>query len=242
MNEKNEFLSGAAFDPNLLGPTLPPIPAFTLPTGPTGPTGITGVTGPTGTTGATGSTGPMGPTGMGSTGPTGPTGGTGITGSTGVTGPVGPTGPTGIGATGPTGPTGVVPVFGMLNTDPVTDIPTVADTNIDFIVTGPFSGVTLSTADNSITVGSTGVYAVTFSTGVSVFGEDSGILIMNFTINDTVNFLSQIRIDLDQGNRIMVSKTVLLSLNQGDVLRVLIRLSSGPVFIGDASLVVEKVS
>ncbi|WP_301290797.1 exosporium leader peptide-containing protein [Bacillus sp. 1813sda1] len=47
MNEENEFLSGAAFDPNLLGPTLPPIPAFTLPTGPTGPTDPTGPTGST---------------------------------------------------------------------------------------------------------------------------------------------------------------------------------------------------
>ncbi|MFJ1106816.1 MULTISPECIES: exosporium leader peptide-containing protein [Bacillus] len=62
MNEENEFLSGAAFDPNLLGPTLPPIPAFTLPTGSTGPTGITGVTGPTGATGSTGPTGPTGST------------------------------------------------------------------------------------------------------------------------------------------------------------------------------------
>jgi exosporium-targeted protein len=206
-------LGGVAFDPNLLGPTLPPISSFTLPTGPTG------------------SIGPTGSTGIENIGPTGPTGLTGI----GVTGPTGATG-----ATGMTG-LGVTPAFGMLNTDPVTDIPAVTDTNIDFTVTGPFSGVILSTADNSITVGSTGVYAVTFSTGVSVFGEDSGILIINFTINDTVNFLSQIRIDLDQGNRIMVSKTVLLSLNQGDILRVLIRLSSEPVSIGDASFVVEKV-
>lgn len=216
MYEENEFLSGTAFDPNLIGPTLPPISPFTLPTGPTGPTGITGATGPTG------------PTGIGSTGPTGSTGLTGI----GVTGPTGPTGATG---------SGVTPVFGMLNTDPVSEIPTVANTNVNFTETGPFSGVILSTADNSITVGSAGVYAVTFSTGVSVIGEDPGILIMNFTINGTVNFLSQIRIDLDQGNRIMISKTILLSLNQGDVLRVLIRLSSGPVFIGEASFVVEKV-
>ncbi|GAB6488327.1 hypothetical protein bcgnr5396_49600 [Bacillus cereus] len=64
---------------------------------------------------------------------------------------------------------------------------------------------------------------------------------INFIINDTVNFISQIRINLDWGNRIMVSKTVLLSLNQGDVLRILIRLSAGTVFIGDASFVVEKV-
>ncbi|WP_416808947.1 hypothetical protein [Bacillus thuringiensis] len=53
----------------------------------------------------------------------------------------------------------------MLNTDSVTDIPILANANIDFTVTGPFSGVILSTADNSITIGSAGVYAVTFSTG-----------------------------------------------------------------------------
>ncbi|MCC2544474.1 MULTISPECIES: hypothetical protein [Bacillus cereus group] len=53
----------------------------------------------------------------------------------------------------------------MLNTDSVTDIPILANVNIDFTVTGPFSGVILSTADNSITIGSAGVYAVTFSTG-----------------------------------------------------------------------------
>ncbi|PFA26737.1 exosporium leader peptide [Bacillus cereus] len=110
MNEKNEFLSGAAFKPNLIGPTLPPIPPFTLPTGSTGPTGQTGatgvgITGPTGQTGATGvgitgPTGPTGATGVGITGPTGPTGATGI----GITGPTGPTGATGIGVTGPTGP------------------------------------------------------------------------------------------------------------------------------------------
>ncbi|MGG0079697.1 Uncharacterized protein BCZB5J_03713 [Bacillus cereus] len=80
MNDENEFLSGAAFDPNLLGPTLPPIPPFTLPTGPTGITGATGATGPIG---------PTGETGIGITGPTGPTGATGIT---------GPTGPIGLGS------------------------------------------------------------------------------------------------------------------------------------------------
>ncbi|MEW4320110.1 DUF4183 domain-containing protein [Bacillus thuringiensis] len=50
----DELLSGAALDPNLIGPTLPPIPSFTLPTGPTGATGPTGPTGPTGATGPTG--------------------------------------------------------------------------------------------------------------------------------------------------------------------------------------------
>ncbi|MEC1954885.1 exosporium leader peptide-containing protein [Bacillus anthracis] len=45
----DDFLSAAAFNPNLIGPTLPPIPPFTLPTGTTGPTGATGPTGPTAT-------------------------------------------------------------------------------------------------------------------------------------------------------------------------------------------------
>ncbi|MGE6501835.1 exosporium leader peptide-containing protein [Bacillus wiedmannii] len=122
----NEVLQANALDPNLIGPTLPSIPPFTLPTGstgatgPTGSTGSTGITGPTGSTGSTGITGPTGSTGStgitgptGSTGPTGatgPTGPTGSTGSTGITGPTGSTGPTGAtgstGSTGITGPTG----------------------------------------------------------------------------------------------------------------------------------------
>ncbi|WP_410986226.1 exosporium leader peptide-containing protein, partial [Bacillus paranthracis] len=53
----DDFLSAAALDPNLIGPTLPPIPSITFPTGTTGPTGSTG---PTGNTGPTGSTGPTG--------------------------------------------------------------------------------------------------------------------------------------------------------------------------------------
>ncbi|MED1511897.1 exosporium leader peptide-containing protein [Bacillus proteolyticus] len=51
----NQFDS--PFDPNLVGPTLPPISSFTAPPGPTG------ATGPTGETGSTGETGPTGPTG-----------------------------------------------------------------------------------------------------------------------------------------------------------------------------------
>ncbi|TKH97818.1 exosporium leader peptide-containing protein, partial [Bacillus cereus] len=43
----DDFISAGALDPSLLGPTLPPIPPFTLPSGPTGVTGPTGATGPT---------------------------------------------------------------------------------------------------------------------------------------------------------------------------------------------------
>ncbi|MEK4837918.1 exosporium leader peptide-containing protein [Bacillus sp. FSL L8-0152] len=106
---KAKNLSSSSLDSSLIGPTLPPIPSFTLPTGvtgPTGPTGASGITGPTGPTGASGATGPTGPTGAsGITGPTGPTGASGATGPTGPTGVTGVTGPSG-GPAGPTGPTG----------------------------------------------------------------------------------------------------------------------------------------
>ncbi|UYO18439.1 collagen-like exosporium glycoprotein BetA [Bacillus sp. 41-22] len=72
MSKENIILHGPALEPNLIGPTLPPIPSFTFPTGPTG----IGITGPTGVTGITGIgiTGPTGATGIGITGPTGATG------------------------------------------------------------------------------------------------------------------------------------------------------------------------
>ncbi len=44
----DELLSSALINPDLLGPTLPAIPPFTLPTGPTGFTGPPSDTGPTG--------------------------------------------------------------------------------------------------------------------------------------------------------------------------------------------------
>ncbi|PHA81589.1 exosporium leader peptide-containing protein, partial [Bacillus toyonensis] len=43
-NEQKKWkgIQTAAFDPNLVGPTLPSIPPLTFPTGPVGPTGPTG--------------------------------------------------------------------------------------------------------------------------------------------------------------------------------------------------------
>ncbi|MDA2701372.1 exosporium leader peptide-containing protein [Bacillus cereus] len=43
MSKEDELLYNAALAPNLIGPTLPPIPTFTLPTGPTGVTGTLSV-------------------------------------------------------------------------------------------------------------------------------------------------------------------------------------------------------
>ncbi|QWI17771.1 exosporium leader peptide-containing protein [Bacillus wiedmannii] len=61
MSEQYIILHGPALEPNLIGPTLPPIPPFTFPSGPTGMTGPTGATGFTGI----GITGPTGATGLG---------------------------------------------------------------------------------------------------------------------------------------------------------------------------------
>ncbi|PGO70453.1 bclA protein, partial [Bacillus cereus] len=41
IQKTNEVLQAHAIDPNLIGPTFPPIPPVTLPTGVTGPTGAT---------------------------------------------------------------------------------------------------------------------------------------------------------------------------------------------------------
>ncbi|PFV85114.1 hypothetical protein COL05_04070 [Bacillus sp. AFS059628] len=78
------------------------------------------------------------------------------TGPTGSTGPIGPTGSTRFtGVTGPTGPTGeVTPIFGSLHFDSNHLTIATPNTNINFGVTGPFSGVTPSTTDDSITINS----------------------------------------------------------------------------------------
>ncbi|PFR16474.1 exosporium leader peptide-containing protein [Bacillus cereus] len=168
---KAKNLSSSSLDSSLIGPTLPPIPSFTLPTGgtgPTGPTGASGATGPTGLTGASGATGPTGPTGVtgvtgpsggpaGPTGPTGPSGGPiGPTGASGITGPTGPTGASGI--TGPTGPTGASGITGPTG-------PTGASGATG--PTGP-TGVTGVTGPTGPT-GPTGVTGVTGPTGPTGF-------------------------------------------------------------------------
>ncbi|MEK5348975.1 exosporium leader peptide-containing protein [Bacillus sp. FSL W8-0770] len=185
---KAKNLSSSSLDSSLIGPTLPPIPSFTLPTGvtgPTGPTGASGITGPTGPTGASGATGPTGPTGAsGITGPTGPTGASGATGPTGPTGvtgvtgpsggPAGPTGPTGpsggpigptgaSGITGPTGPTGVTGITGPTG-------PTGASG-----ITGPTgpTGVTGITGPTGPT-GASGVTGPTGPTGASGIAGPTG--------------------------------------------------------------------
>lgn len=138
-------------------------------TGNTGLTGVTGLTGPTGTTGPLGATGDTGVAGnTGSVGATGTIGPTGITGITGPTGTVGATGATGIiaGATGPTGPTS--PTASALQTRgffyaiagfPTTPVGGILPLN----TTGAGTTPDLTLAGNTITIGTPGIYKVTYS-------------------------------------------------------------------------------
>ncbi|MFD0099136.1 exosporium leader peptide-containing protein [Bacillus cereus] len=214
---KAKNLSSSSLDSSLIGPTLPPIPSFTLPTGvtgPTGPTGASGITGPTGPTGASGATGPTGSTGAsGITGPTGPTGASGATGPTGPTGAsgiTGPTGPTGAsGATGPTGPTGASGITGPTG-------PTGASGATG--PTGPTGATGFESAfrafksiDQSVTANTLSI--VTFETtqfdlngeydGVSTFiPQQDGVYLIITTIifsptDDTLNYVTEVFITVN---------------------------------------------
>ncbi|EOO04814.1 exosporium leader peptide [Bacillus cereus str. Schrouff] len=241
MNEKSEFLSGSAFDSNLIGPTLPPIPPFTLPTGATGPTGPTGITGVTGPTGATG--------------PTGPTGITGVTGPTG-----GATGPTGIGITGPTGPTGVTGgstiAYGALYDRSNTLRTANVGQKVVFQDLGPFLGTNLDLLNNSIQVLSGGIYEINMNLTARVFNRDltpvNTVLKFRLYINDVtpvqeseLEGTTAISTDVPASvlNAYTIGKTVLISLNANDSLSIIIDVAQGEISTyGNPSLVVTRIA
>ena len=236
MNEENEFLSGAAFNPNLLGPTLPPIPPFTLPTGATGPTGITGSTGPTGPTG-----------GIGITGPTGPTGETGLTGPTGI----GSTGPT-----GPTGPTGSTVAYGALYDRSNTLRTANVGQKVVFQDLGPSLGTNLDLLNNSIQVLSGGIYEINMDLTARVFNRDltpaNTVLKFRLYINDITPFqeseiegTTSISTDVPANvlNAYTIGKTVLIRLNANDSLSIIIDVAQGEISsYGNPSLVVTRIA
>ncbi|WP_277928174.1 exosporium leader peptide-containing protein [Bacillus cereus group sp. BfR-BA-01448] len=227
MNEENEFLSGAAFNPNLLGPTLPPIPPFTLPTGATGPTGPTGITG---------STGP--------TGPTGPTGETGLT------------GPTGIGSTGPTGPTGSTVAYGALYDRSNTLRTANVGQKVVFQNLGPSLGTNLNLLNNSIQVLSGGIYEINMDLTARVFNRDltpaNTVLKFRLYINDITpvqesEFEGTTSISTDVPANVLnaytIGKTVLIRLNANDSLSIIIDVAQGEVSsYGNPSLVVTRIA
>ncbi|WP_316250368.1 exosporium leader peptide-containing protein [Bacillus wiedmannii] len=229
MNKENEFLIGAAFDPNLLGPTLPPIPPFTLPTGPTGSTGPTGITGPTGFTGSTGETGLTGPTGIGSTGPTGPTG------------------PTGIGSTVAYGA-----LYDRSNTLRTANV----GQKVVFQNLGPSLGTNLDLLNNSIQVLSGGIYEINMDLTARVFNRDltpaNTVLKFRLYINDITpvqesEFEGTTSISTDVPANVLnaytIGKTVLIRLNANDSLSIIIDVAQGEVSsYGNPSLVVTRIA
>ncbi|HHL0974448.1 TPA: exosporium leader peptide-containing protein [Bacillus cereus] len=220
------FLHAAAFDSNLIGPTLPPIPSFTLPQGPTGITGATGTTGPTGITGPTGTTGPAGITGL-----TGITGPTGITGATGIIGPTGTTGPTGIiGPTGTTGPTGIT---GPTGTTGPTGITGPTGTTGPTGITGP-TGTTGPTGITGLTgiTGPTGVTGPTGDSGSIIFSQPRTIfsspplLVLDFNaeqiittvdVTATVNNIINLQIVIGFGSLPIDSTTLVYRIRRGSI-------------------------
>ncbi|PEL42702.1 exosporium leader peptide [Bacillus toyonensis] len=245
----DELLSATVLDPNLIGPTLPPIPPFTLPTGTTGPTGPTGITGVTGPTGATGVTGPTGATGL-----------TGPTGITGVTGPTGATGPTGIGITGPTGPTGVtggsIIAYGALYDRSNTLRTANAGQKVVFQDLGPSLGTNLNLLNNSIQVLSGGIYEINMNLTARVFNRDltpvNTVLKFRLYINDItpvqeseLEGTTSISTDVPASvvNAYTIGKTVLIRLNANDSLSIIIDIAQGEISTyGNPSLVVTRIA
>lgn len=155
--------------------------------------------------------------------------------------PLGPTVP----QNGPEPPV-FTPVYGSLyRTSSTFSLP---GTNVDFDTVGPSSGVTLDIVGNSITVNSTGVYNITFSTIVNAIGVAATLHVVLFSlrINGTDDTTKQA---IYQTEIVTISKSSTLSrtdqvmLNEGDVIQIRIVASTvGNMTYDDSALVVTKVA
>lgn len=138
------------------------------------------------------------------------------------------------------------PVYGSLyRTSSTFSLP---GTNVDFDTVGPSSGVTLDIVGNSITVNSTGVYNITFSTIVNAIGVAATLHVVLFSlrINGTDDTTKQA---IYQTEIVTISKSSTLSrtdqvmLNEGDVIQIRIVASTvGNMTYDDSALVVTKVA
>ena len=137
------------------------------------------------------------------------------------------------------------PAYGSLYGDNLAT----SNTNVDFHTVRPSSGVTLNIADNSITVNSTGIYTISFSTVILIFGfqDDPFSIVFYLSVNRTPDPSKVIRLSntvsaLGYGYDTL-SRTDQLMLNQGDAIRVFIT-QAYPTNISylNAVLVVTKVA
>jgi len=185
---------------------------FTGSTGETGATGLTGATGNTGATGFTGTTGFAGGTGF--AGATGFTGASGVTGRTGATGTTGSTGITGFtGNTGPTGPTGgAVGSFGYFTFTSPTALGATATVPLVTVGTPAPFGITNSPV-GSITIGTTGVYQITFG-----IAQDNGAALTIFEIFvNGISLGNDYRISSASSSAGLHNLSAIVSLSAGDV-------------------------
>ncbi|MEQ6855346.1 hypothetical protein AAHH17_12770 [Lysinibacillus capsici] len=121
-------------------------------------------------------------------------------------------------------------------------------TNVDFDTVGPSSGVTLDIVGNSITVNSTGVYTITFSTIVNAIGVAATLHVVLFGlringIDDTTKQAIYQTEILTIPKSSTISRTDQVMLNEGDVIQIRIVASTvGNITYDDSALVVTKVA
>ncbi|WP_336785259.1 hypothetical protein [Paenibacillus sp. MMO-177] len=178
-------------------------------------------------------------------GQTGQTGQTGLTGLTGLTGPAGPQGIQG--PAGPPGPPGAgySPVYGSLYANSSHAAP--AGTFLTFDTLGLSSGTSLSLSDNSITVNSAGVYAISFSSILSNGSSEGGNILIRYSINgDTALTVGQLQYrvpDLGTSHAFTLSSNILLLLNTDDTIQMyIVSNTSGEVRNSSSSLTVTKIN
>lgn len=184
--------------------------------------------------------GPRGPTG-----PTGPTGPAGEVGPTGDVGPTGATGPTGdVGPTGPTGATGVVPPpayiqlrwFANPSVTLQTDQPVPFDT-LEIIspdINNDPSTPSIRRVVNGAMIEIPGVYSVSYGARPDFFNITSYDAYMHVAINGSAIFWSSVLLPR-LGNPLMdgwVSNTVLIRLNEGDLVTMGFNNQGFPIPVG----------
>ena len=175
--------------------------------------------------------GPTGPTGP--SGDVGPTGPTGDIGPTGPTGDIGPTGPTGdIGPTGPTGPTGLFPIpayvqlratgtIQVLNNQPIS-------LNNVGITSPPVNGnpatPSIRVLGNGAMIELPGVYSVSYGVrpndadhSNNSFDAYTKLLVNGIEVLHSKVLLPMPGATTAEG---WIGNTVLLSLNEGDVVSI----------------------
>ncbi|MGE8036804.1 hypothetical protein [Lysinibacillus sp. NPDC093692] len=154
--------------------------------------------------------------------------------------PQGPTVPQDV----PEPPPVFTPVYGSLYHN-LAGVPAVPGTNVDFDTVGPSSGVTLDIIDDSITVNSSGIYTITFSTSVNGSGAVGHTIDFNLSINGIPDSTKRTVYQTQGTGGVteisMLSRTDQLMLNQGDVIRIIIAAAFSAAYESSA-LVVTKVA